>query len=86
MNTFILTIPRLDYHILLPLNKSIISLSDYIRRFRDTRNWCFNLNIFYKNLADLAYSELLPHLKEKLESHIFFYVSQVLQWALDCER
>jgi hypothetical protein len=62
------------------------SVADYIRRFRDTRNWCFNLNIFYKNLADLAYSELLPHLKEKLESHVFFYVSQVLQWALDCER
>jgi hypothetical protein len=28
---------------------------------------------------------LLPHLKEKLESHVFFDVSQVLQWALDCE-
>jgi hypothetical protein len=28
---------------------------------------------------------LPPHLKEKLESHDFFYVSQVLQRALDCE-
>jgi hypothetical protein len=28
---------------------------DYIRRFRDTRNWCFNLNISDKDLADLAY-------------------------------
>jgi hypothetical protein len=26
MNTFILAIPSLDYHILLPLNKSIMSL------------------------------------------------------------
>jgi hypothetical protein len=43
------------------------------------------LNIFDKNLADLAYSGLTPHLKEKLESHAFFDVSQVLQWALDCE-
>jgi hypothetical protein len=33
----------------------------------------------------LAYSGLAPHLKEKLESHVFFYVSQVLQQALDCE-
>jgi hypothetical protein len=44
---------------------------DYIRRFRDTRNRCFNLNIFYKDLVDLAYSGLSPHLKEKLESRLF---------------
>jgi hypothetical protein len=58
---------------------------DYIRRFRDTRNRCFNLNISNKDLADLAYSGLSPHLKEKLECHVFFDVSQVLQRALDCE-
>jgi hypothetical protein len=57
----------------------------YIRRFRDTRNRCFNLNIFNKDLADLAYSGLSPLLKEKLESHIFSDVSQVLQLALDYE-
>jgi hypothetical protein len=59
--------------------------TDYIRRFRDTRNWCFNLNISEKDLADLAYSGLTPYLKEKLESHVFSDVSQVLQRALDCE-
>jgi hypothetical protein len=32
----------------------------------------------------LAYSGLAPHLKEKLESHVFSNVSQVSQWALDC--
>jgi hypothetical protein len=30
--------------------------TDYIRRFRDTRNLCFNLNILDNNLTDLAYS------------------------------
>jgi hypothetical protein len=45
--------------------------TNYIRRFRDTRNWCFNLNISDKDLADLAYSIFLPHLKEKLESYLF---------------
>jgi hypothetical protein len=60
-------------------------ITDYIRRFRDTRNQCFNLNISDKDLADLAYSVLLSHLREKLESHVFFDVSQVLQKALDCE-
>jgi hypothetical protein len=59
--------------------------ADYIGRFRDTRNRCFNLNISDKDLADLAYSGLSPHLKEKLESHVFSDISQVLQWAMDYE-
>jgi hypothetical protein len=33
----------------------------------------------------LAYSRLSSHLKEKLESHVFSDVRQVLQWALNCE-
>jgi hypothetical protein len=61
------------------------SIGDYIRRFRDTRNRCFNLNISDKDLANLAYSGLSPHLKEKLESHVFFDVSHVLQRVVDCE-
>jgi hypothetical protein len=60
-------------------------VTDYIRRFRDTRNRCFNLNISDKDLPGLAYLGLSPHLKEKLESLIFFDVSHVLHWALDCE-
>jgi hypothetical protein len=63
-------------------NKLVV---DYIRRFRDNRNWYFNLNIFDKDLSDLAYSRLSPQLKEKIESHVFFDVSQILQRALDCE-
>jgi hypothetical protein len=43
------------------------------------------LNIFDKDLADLAYSSLSSHLREKLESHFFSDVSQVVQRALDCE-
>jgi hypothetical protein len=58
---------------------------DYIRRFRDTRNWYFNLTISNKVLADLTYSGLSLHRREKLESHAFSDVSQVLQRALDCE-
>jgi hypothetical protein len=45
--------------------------TNYIMRFRDTRNWCFNLNISDKDLVDLAYSGLTPHLKEKFESLSF---------------
>jgi hypothetical protein len=61
-------------------------VAHYIRRFRDTRNHCFNLNISDKDLADLAYLGLSPHLKEKIENHVFSDVSQVLQRTLDCER
>jgi hypothetical protein len=61
------------------------SAAEYIRRFRDTRNGCSNLNISDKDLVDLAYSGLTPHLKDKLENNVFFDVSQVLQRALDCE-
>jgi hypothetical protein len=61
------------------------SAAEYITRFRDTRNLCFNLNISDKDLANLAYLKLTPHLKDKLESHVFFDVSQVLRRALDCE-
>jgi hypothetical protein len=43
------------------------STVEYIRRFRDTRNRCFNLNISDKDLADLAYLGLTLHLKDKLE-------------------
>jgi hypothetical protein len=59
--------------------------ANYIRRFRDIRNRYFNLNIFDKDLVDLAYSRLSSHLKEKLGSHVFSDVSQVLQRALNCE-
>jgi hypothetical protein len=62
------------------------STTEYIRKFRDTRNWCFNLNISDKDHANLTYSGLTPHLKDKLESHVFDDVSKVLQWALEYER
>jgi hypothetical protein len=51
-------------------------VADYTRRFRDTRNQCFNLNISDKDHADLAYSGLSPHLKEKLERHIFLMLAK----------
>jgi hypothetical protein len=63
------------------------SAAEYIRRFRDTRSQCFNLNISDKDLADLAYSSLTPHLKERLESHMFSDVSQVCSglWIVKAE-
>ena len=36
---------------------------DYIRRFRDIKNRCFSLTIAEKDLADIAFSGLLAHIK-----------------------
>jgi cytoskeletal protein RodZ len=73
MSTFILATLSLDYHILLPSNKSIMSLPP----------------ITLGGLGILGIGTLIqiltPHLKEKLESHVFSDVSQVLHQALDCE-
>ena len=52
-------------------------VSDYIRRFRDTRK-----AISDGDLADLAYACLLDLHTEKLEGHEFLDISQVLQKAL----
>jgi hypothetical protein len=46
---------------------------EYVRRFRDIRNRCFNLNI---SDMDLAYAGLSPHFKEKLGSHDFLLLDK----------
>jgi hypothetical protein len=51
-------------------------VTNYIRRFRDTRNRRLNLNISDKDLANLAYLGLIPHLKEKLESMSFLMLAR----------
>ena len=40
-------------------NKPVV---DYIRRFRDTRNRCFNLSLSERDIADLAFGGLSSHL------------------------
>ena len=43
------------------------SVSDYFKRFKEVKNRCFNLSIFYKDLVDVALNGLRSYLKEKLE-------------------
>ena len=61
------------------------SVNDYIRRFCDTKNQCFNVNLAEKDLADLAFNGLRSRIKEKLEGNDFFAVNQVHQRALAAE-
>jgi hypothetical protein len=57
------------------------SVSDYIRRFRDTKNWCFNLMISERDMADLVVNGLRSYLQEKLDGHTFITLSQLQQKA-----
>jgi hypothetical protein len=56
--------------------------SDYLKRFREVRNWCYNLTIVEKDLADLAFAGLMPYLRDKLDGQEFSNTNQLLQRAL----
>jgi hypothetical protein len=45
----------------------IETIYDYLRRFREDRNRCYNLTIAEKDLVDLAFASLTPYLKDKLD-------------------
>jgi hypothetical protein len=54
------------------------TVSEYIKRFRETRNRCYNLTVSEKDLADLAFTGLSSCLRDKMEVHDFTDVNQVL--------
>jgi hypothetical protein len=51
---------------------------EFLRRFGEMRNRCYNLTIGEKDLVDLAFAGLSSYLREKLEGHAFLDVNQVL--------
>jgi hypothetical protein len=55
------------------------SISDYIRRFRDTRNRCFQIHLTDKQLAEIAFDGLRYYLKEKLEGIQFFTLANYIR-------
>ena len=44
------------------------SVAAFIQRFRDVKNQCFSLVLSNQQLAEVAFQELLPHIKEKYAS------------------
>ena len=50
------------------------SVSDYVKRFRNTRNRCYSLVITERDMADLVFNGLRSYLKERLEGHEFLSV------------
>jgi hypothetical protein len=62
------------------------TVSDYLRRFREGRKWCYNLTIAEKDLADLPFAGLTPYLRGKLDGLEFSHTNQLLQHALPYEN
>jgi hypothetical protein len=60
-------------------------VSDYLRQFREVRNWCDNLTIEGKDLVDLAFVGLTPYIRDKLDGQEFSDTNQLLQRALPYE-
>lgn len=48
------------------------SVSDYVKRFRSTKNRCYSLVISERDLADLLLSGLKTYIKDRLEGYEFF--------------
>jgi len=53
------------------------SVLDFFQRFKAIKNRCFNLTIFEKDLANLAYNGLRSYLKEKLNGFDFISVNHL---------
>jgi hypothetical protein len=62
------------------------TISDYLRRFREVRNQCYNLTIAKKDLTDLAFAGLTSYLRDKLGVQEFSDTNQLLQRALPYEN
>jgi hypothetical protein len=62
------------------------TVSDYLKRFSEVSNRCYNLTITEKDLDDLAFAGLTPYLRDKLDEQEFFDTNQLLQQALPYEN
>ena len=61
------------------------SIHDYFKRFKDIKNWCFNLSLFEKDLADLALAGLSSNYREKLDGFDHYSINQLQVRALSQE-
>lgn len=57
------------------------SVADFIRRFKDIRNRCFDISVIERDLVGLAMAGLQSYIREKLENQSIFTLAQLLQKA-----
>jgi hypothetical protein len=58
------------------------TVPEYLKRFRETINRCYNLTIGKKDLADLIFAGLSLYLREKMEGLDFVDINYVFQQAV----
>jgi len=54
-------------------------ITDYIQRFRDVRSRCYSLSLSDRQLAELAFQGLFPHIRERFSSQEFESLSHLAQ-------
>jgi hypothetical protein len=54
------------------------TVSNYLRRFREVRNQCYNLTIAEKNLVNLAFIRLTPYLRTLINSCSMRYPMRIV--------
>jgi hypothetical protein len=69
-------------HLIAVRQKYNETIPEYLWRFRETRNKCYNLTIGEKDLANLSFAGLSSHFREKVDGQEFLDINQVLQWVV----
>jgi hypothetical protein len=59
------------------------SVESFVQRIRDVKNKCYSLVLDDRQLADLAFQGLLPHLKDRYASQEFESLSHLVQRISD---
>jgi hypothetical protein len=59
------------------------SVESFVQRLRDVKNKCYSLVLDDRQLADLAFQGLLPHLKDMYASQEFKNLSHLVQRISD---
>jgi hypothetical protein len=62
------------------------TVSSYIERFKETKNWCFNLSITDMDLADICLKGLRSSIRDKIQGSNFLSDAQVQVRALVVEN
>jgi len=58
------------------------SVESFVQRLRDVKNKCYSLVLYDRQLADLAFQGLLPHIKDKYASQEFESLSHLVRGFL----
>jgi len=58
-------------------------VESFVQRLRDVKNKCYSLVLDDRQLADLAFHGLLPHIKDKYASQEFESLSHLVQRISD---